>query len=148
MREYRSRWGMFTTDLLVRGKLKHIVFTTLRLGGSYFVTGDEDLIKAIENDSAYGKDYYLFDKKDPVKPKKDDNPKGAEETKAPEVLEKVKNEEQSEEEVTISIVEEVTNIAEAREYLKKMGVDYRKLNTPNAISKQALEANIQFPNLK
>lgn len=167
MREYRSRWGMFTTDLLVGKKYKHIVFTTLRLGGSYYATDDEDVIHALESDSAFGKDFYLFSKKEPKKTNKkeklspDDKGKPDQNVGAPssdyvgvdnisnnDSLHLSKDVESNVKAEAATIVEGVTNINEAREYLKKIGIDYRKLNTPNAISKQATEANILFPNLK
>lgn len=154
MREYRSRWGMFTTDLLVRNKNMHIVFTSFRLGGSYFATEDEEVINALESDSAFGKDFYLFSKKEPEKTKKgavpnpDDGDGGKSKAGSAEKTPS-NNEDNSTEEVkSQTVVEDVRNISDAREYLKKLGIDYRKLNTANAVAKQAAEANVQFPNLK
>ena len=45
-------------------------------------------------------------------------------------------------------VEEVTNINEAKEYLRNKGVHHMKLKTPDAIKAEAEKLNINFPNVK
>lgn len=119
MKEYRSRWSMLVFDVVVDGKRKHIEFRGMRDGGSYYTTSDSRTIEQLEKNAQYGVDFYLF-----------------EDRTASEVLEQ--------EEPVAEEVRKMTfgNINELREYLKQEGVDYRKLNTPNAIMRQAEELGI------
>lgn len=149
MKEYRSRWGMLTTDLNIKNRIVHIVFRALKDGGSYYLTDDKDIIEALENDSCFNRNFYLFKEHKAVKIKAQEITASIIENNATAPTEQVANEyEEIASDNPLEIVEEVTNVNEAREYLRKLGVDYRRLNTPNAILNQAAQANIQFPNLK
>ena len=149
MKEYRSRWGMLTTDLNIKNRIVHIVFRSLKDGGSYYLTDDKDIIEALENDSCFNRNFYLFKEHKTVKIKAQEITASIIENNATAPTEQVDNEyEEIASDNPLEIVEEVTNVNEAREYLRKLGVDYRRLNTPNAILNQAAQANIQFPNLK
>lgn len=149
MKEYRSRWGMLTTDLNIKNRIVHIVFRPLKDGGSYYLTDDKDIIEALENDSCFNRNFYLFKEHKTVKIKAQEITAAIIENNETAPTEQVANEyEEIVSDNPLEIVEEVTNVNEAREYLRNLGVDYRRLNTPNAILNQAAQANIQFPNLK
>ncbi len=130
--EFRSRWGVYLTSILVRGAKVKIRFSELRDGGSYYVTDDKDIINALKKEPVFGVDYYVFK----------------------EVKSSVQEEIKVEKKVVtmepdVETVESVTNINEAREYLReKKGVKIQKLNTPKSILKQAVENGVKFPNLK
>ena len=92
--------------------------------GSSFVTYDKELIKKLKEDTSG--DFYLF---------KDDIEE--------EVLEV-----EIEEEEEYSVQEEITNISDAKEFLRAMGVPFQQLSNKAAILKKAGEMKITFPNLK
>lgn len=130
--EFRSRWGVYLTSITVRGLRVKIRFSELRDGGSYYVTEDKDIINALKKEPVFGVDYFVF-KEESVS-----NPKQV-----------VTEQETVDPEPDIEAIESVTNINEAREYLReKKGVKIQKLNTPKSILKQAVENGVTFPNLK
>lgn len=116
---------MYSTDITVEGRRKHIVFTGFVDGGSYFTTSDERVIEAMEKRSDFGSTFFLY-----RDTRNEDIP-------APDPIKEKK-----------TAVEDVITITDAREHLKKQGVDYRRLKTPEAILRIAGEMNIEFPNLK
>ena len=46
----------------------------------------------------------------------------------------------------ITLVLEVENITQAKEYIRALGVDHRKLQSKEHILKWAKELNVEFPN--
>lgn len=173
MIEFRSRWGKYTTDLIIDGKRKHIVFETFRYGGSYYATSDRKIAEALKNDSDFNKDFYVFRDEMPKKTKskdkadntkKDSNNNKLDDTGSEGTEDDTDNTEdkgegnddtpddvEGEKEEVVNgptIVEEVTNITQAREYLKSIGVPYQRLNSATNIINNASEQNVQFPNLK
>lgn len=131
--EFRSRWSRFVTAVQVSKRNVKVEFEGLADGGSYYVTTDPAVIRELKNKCITGNDVFLFDEEIDIIPE-------AKKVAAVEVVEETAKK--------AIIVEEVTNITEAREYLKNAGVSYQKLNSPNAIRKQASELNVEFPNLK
>jgi hypothetical protein len=123
--EFRSRWSCYITSIEIGEKTVEIVFEGMREGGSYFVTTDPKIAEELKRLCKTSNDMVFFNE---------------------ETGETVK-EEIIKEEKEFKQIEEVTNISEAREYLKKAGVDYRKLNSPNAVVKQGEEIGVKFPNL-
>lgn len=147
LKEYASRWNYIEFKILVNGSGKLIQFNPKRDGGSYYVTTDEEEMKAIESDKRFNIDYTLFrtegEKKEPA-PRED---KGSAFVPFDVIQNPIKAAEKGEL-VEIKVVEDVINITQAREYLKGIGIDFHKINTPKAILKQAQDKNIEFPNLK
>lgn len=125
--EFRSRWSRYVTSILVDKKNITIAFEGMRDGGSYFVTSDQKIVDELKKRCETSNDIYLFNEEKPDKSEQKEPEKEVKEFK---------------------VIEDVTNISEAREYLRKEGVDYRKLNSPNSVSKQAEELGVKFPNLK
>lgn len=125
--EFRSRWSRYVTSVEVENKNITVAFEGMRDGGSYFVTSDQKVSDELKERCRTSNDIYLF------------NEEGADTQEHPEPKKEVKE---------FKAIEEVTNITEAREYLRKEGVDYRKLNSPNSVAKQAEELGVKFPNLK
>lgn len=147
LKEYASRWNYIEFKILVNGSGKLIQFNPKRDGGSYYVTTDEEEMKAIESDKRFNIDYTLFrteGKKEEPAPRED---KGPEFVPFDVIQNPIKAAEKGEL-VEIKVVEDVINITQAREYLKGIDIDFHKLNTPKAILKQAQDNNIEFPNLK
>lgn len=133
MKEYRSRWNGYILNVRIGRREHRIKFKGfVREKESFLRTDDKKLQQALEANPLFGTDYYLY---------KDETPtavaKAEKQAKAEAEPEKEKD-----------IAEDVTNITQAREYLIEKGIDYRRLNTPNSIMKQAAENNIEFPNLE
>ncbi len=126
--------------LNINGVPTPVQFTMKRDGGSYFVTTDKDIMNALESNKRFNVDYTLHRTEKEVE-------KAPENTIPIDVFQNPLTAEMKGELEEIQVIEDIINISQAREYLKKLGVDYRKLNTPNAILKQAQENNIEFPNL-
>lgn len=123
-------------------------FTGIVDGGSYFRTSDEDVQKALENSSSFGVDYTLYsvsqrDQGVVEDPANNTLEQGVVELKS----ETSKNKNETEQVEPVEILEDVTTITGAREVLRAKGVDYRRLNSPKSILKQAAENNVEFPNL-
>ena len=143
LKEYASRWNSLGLRTTINGASKLIQFNPKRDGGSYYVTTNKDEMVALESNKRFKIDYTLFS----VKEAKDDTPDPA--IVIPlEVINDPITAAKKGELIEIQVIEEVVNVMQAREYLKKKGIDYRKLNTPNAVLKQAQEINVEFPNLK
>lgn len=123
MVEFRSRYNLYFTSIEVDGEMIEVEFTSRREGGSYYGTSNEGLIKALKANP----DVVLF--RDTREVKK----------------EEVKKEEKKDE---VSVVESVTNISEAKEHLRGLGIMFQKLNTPENIMAWAQKKNVSFPNLK
>lgn len=134
MTEFRSRWGRYVTTVTVNNTNIVVSFTGMRDGGSYFSTNDKALAETMKKMKNYGNDFYLF---------REDK----EADSLPGIGEDIK-EELPKEEPQLKAIESVTDISQAREYLRENGIDFRKLNSPNAILKQAKGLGVTFPNLK
>lgn len=148
---------MYTATINVGRRRERVRFTGMADGGSYYRTSDEDIQKALEGSSSFGVDYILYSTPQPdqdvdqgslVEDPVDGPESGAgqgenitpEKEGAGDVL---KNEQPK----TVEILEDVTTITGAREVLRAKGVDYRKLNSPKSVLRQAAENNVEFPNL-
>lgn len=134
MKEYRSRWNSYVLSLRIGKRAQRISFEGfVRQKESYLRTDDKQLQQALETHPLFGTDFYLY---------KDETPAAKAEAKKAEVS---KSQDAGDKPI---IEESITEIMQAREYLiKNLGIDYRKLNTPASILKQAAENNIEFPNL-
>lgn len=126
MTEFRSRYNLLHDTIKAENKVYPIEFSSLRDGGSYFLTDNKELIQKMKSLIKEGADFYLF-KDEPV-----EEPKVEEEEKK----------------VDGNVIESVTNISEAKEYLRTLGIMYQKLNTPENIMAWAAKKNVVFPNLK
>jgi len=143
LKEYISRWNYIGLKIKVNGVTKLIEFNPKRDGGSYYVTTNEQEMEALESDKQFNNDFTLF-RTEGIKT----NP-STQETVIP--LDVLKDPIKAAEDGVleeIKVVEDVATIMQAREYLKNIGINFHKLNTPNAILKQAEDNNIEFPNLK
>lgn len=140
LKEYISRWNSISLMLNINGVNTPVQFKMKRDGGSYFVTTDEDIMNVLESNKRFNVDYTLHRTEKKVE-EKSENTIPIDVFQNP-VMAAMKGELEE-----IKVIEDIVNISQAREHLKKMGIDYRKLNTPNAILKQAQENNIEFPNL-
>lgn len=138
MTQFRSRWGTYLTNVLIQGKIFRVRFAELRDGDSYYATSDKEVIEALKAHDGFGRDFVIF---------KEEEPKG--EKILTQRIEIESKEDVAEDTVEAkSIVEDVTNISQAREYLISKGVIIQKLRTPKSIMKWANEMGIEFPNLK
>jgi len=146
LKEYTSRWNCLGLRLNINGVSIPIQFSMKRDGGSYYVTTDKDIMSALESNKRFNVDYSLFRTENQTIAI--DNTGTLENFIPLEVLKDPLRAAQNGELEEIKVIEEVVNITQAREYLKKIGVDYHKLNTPNSIITQAQNNNIEFPNLK
>ena len=125
MAEFRSKYNLYVTSIDVGERTIPIEFEMRKDEGSSFVTYDKELIKKLKEDTSG--DFYLF---------KDD-------IEEEEILEF-----EIEEEEEYSVQEEITNISDAKEFLRAMGVPFQQLSNKTAILKKAGEMKITFPNLK
>ena len=132
MVEFRSRHNIYVTSVQAGEKRLTVEFTSLRNGGSYYVTEDESIINVLKHSKAHGCYVYRETAKAAVKL----------------VANPVSKPEEQEEQNGETIIESVTNISDAKEFLRSMGVPFQQLSNRSAILKKAEEMKITFPNLK
>lgn len=130
IKQYIHHGGELHTTVTSKEKQYRIHFEQVR-GGAVFMTGDIAIQRAIEADARFNRKFSLCYAED-----------------EPDQENTVSVEDHCKEElVNQRIVEEVENISQAREYLKKAGICGQALRTPEAIIRKAAEAGISFPHL-
>ncbi len=140
-KEYRSRWNFLKLNVIVGGKNVNVEFNPLRDGGSYLVVRDDELSKALEKQRGFNKDFVLHGSTVNEKV----------EVEQPELIKPPKEIQEAVDKgelVRVRVIEDVKNVNQARNYLKSIGVDHRRLNSLKNVLKQAEENNVEFPNLK
>lgn len=125
MAEFRSKYNLYVTSIELDERTIPVEFDMSRDEGSSYTTYDKELIKKLKEDTSG--DFYLF---------KDD------------VEEEIKEVKEFEEGKEYSIQDEITNISDAKEFLRAMGIPFQQLSNKAAILKKADEMKITFPNLK
>lgn len=150
MTEFRSRYNLFVTSVQVDGKRVHVEFTGMRDGGSYYVGNDPKIVEALKKQMTNY--YYVFREIKPEVVEVENTDTGEIETVEMPVsgngtLTQEDIEPKDEKGEDPEQISEVTNISEAKEYLRTLGIDHRKLSTPKSILAQAQIAGVLFPNL-
>lgn len=105
--------------------------------GAICVTGNREEQAAIEGDPRFNRLFSLCMSEQ--EPETEEPPEAMPQEKKETVC--------RQEELQPQAVEEVENISQAREYLKRQGISGNALRTPEAILRQARQAGIGFPHL-
>lgn len=129
MVEFRSRYNIYVTSVVLKDRTVQIEFTSLRNGGSYYTTNDKAVSDALKKHNQHGCFVYREDKIE-------------------EKVSEAEVEDEAEDIPTETVVESVKNISEAKEYLRGLGIAFQKLNTPSNIMAWAKKKNVIFPNLR
>lgn len=124
---YKSPYQLYTTFLLVNGRIQRIQFSDMSADYSTYTTSNESVQKALESNSDFGRYYTLY--------KTQDEPKHSETEPIPLHLYEKE-------------FPDVRKVNEAVDILvNSYGIERSSLNSSADVRRAASQININFPNL-